>query len=416
MKDSGLLLCVICLCLLMTGCSFWLDGSYHSVKPHRQESAALEDTQTVCRTHREVRNALVELVENGAVKGVIYVEDIPQEEMDACMSDAIHYATKVNPIGAYAVESIDYEVGTSAAVPAVAVDIAYIHNRSEILLIKQTENMDEVRDVITGALDNCSAGVVLYVERYTSTDIVQLIEDYVDENPALCMEMPQVAVLFYPETGTQRVIELSFTYQTSRETLRSMQEAVADVFTSAELYVRGDAENREKYAQLYAFLMERYNYTIETSITPTYSLLRYGVGDSKAFAVVYAQMCRNAGLDCQAIAGTKAGEPWYWNVIREDDVYYHIDLLECDRMGQFQTRTGEEISGYVWDYSVYPMNGPKQEPADTTDAMDTTDATDTATTAPTEPSQSSEPSEPGESPEDQTDSTIPPETTDVTEP
>ena len=44
--------------------------------------------------------------------------------------------------------------------------------------------------------------------------------------------------------------------------------------------------------------MERYDYRIETSITPAYSLLRHGVGDSRAFAVVYAAMCQQAGLEC----------------------------------------------------------------------------------------------------------------------
>ena len=109
-------------------------------------------------------------------------------------------------------------------------------------------------------------------------------------------------------------------------------------------------------------------------------------------------------------AGTKAGEPWYWNVICEDEVYYHIDLLECERMGQFQTRTGEEMSGYVWDYSAYPMSGLERE---------STDTTNTDMTVPTEPPQTGEPSEPEETNEqftDPTDNTIPTEVPDPTEP
>ena len=69
------------------------------------------------------------------------------------------------------------------------------------------------------------------------------------------------------------------------------------VFESAVLYVSGDGAEKQKFSQLYAFLMERFDYKVETSITPAYSLLRHGVGDSRAFATVYAAMCRLAGLE-----------------------------------------------------------------------------------------------------------------------
>lgn len=353
MRKSLWIVLALSLCLLLAGCDLWMDGEYHSVTPHRLQNAVQEDVQTLCRTYTQVRDVLVELVESGSPKGVIYVDGMTKEELDSFMRDAISYCTRNNAIGAYAVDEILYEIGTNAAMPAVAVDIAYLHNRSEILRIKQTQTMGEAVDVITAALDNCNAGVVLYIAQYTTMDIAQMVEDYVDANPDSCMEMPQVTVLTYPERGIERVMEIVFTYQTSRETLRSMQENVSPVFTSAELYVRGDAEDWEKYSQLYSFLMERYDYTVETSITPAYSLLRHGVGDSKAFAVVYAQMCRRAGLDCQAIPGTKSGEAWYWNVIQVDDVYYHIDLLACSQEGFFQAKTEEEMAGYVWDYSAF---------------------------------------------------------------
>jgi transglutaminase-like putative cysteine protease len=100
--------------------------------------------------------------------------------------------------------------------------------------------------------------------------------------------------------------------------------------------------------------MERFDYKIETSNTPAYSLLRYGVGDSKAFATVYSAMCRNAGLECQVVSGTRSGEAWYWNYILIDDIYYHVDLLADNESDAFYAMRSEDMIGYVWDYSVYP--------------------------------------------------------------
>ena len=85
------------------------------------------------------------------------------------------------------------------------------------------------------------------------------------------------------------------------------------MFSSAKLYVQGEEAQLLKYTRLYGFLVETTEYTVETSITPAYSLLRYGVGDSKAYATVYTAICHSAGLACMTVSGTRAGERWYWN-------------------------------------------------------------------------------------------------------
>jgi hypothetical protein len=190
---------------------------------------------------------------------------------------------------------------------------------------------------------------------FKESDLLQVVEDYMEENPNIVMELPQVAVGVYPDTGSSRILEVKFTYETSRDSLRQMQQQVRRVFASAQLYISSDATNEQKYAQLYTFLMERFDYQVQTSITPAYSLLNHGVGDCEAFATVYAAMCRQAGLDCHMVSGTKHGQSWYWNIIREDGVNYHVDLLQCYENGQFQRLQDSAMEGYVWDYSAYPL-------------------------------------------------------------
>ena len=203
------------------------------------------------------------------------------------------------------------------------------------------------------ALKKCDASTVIKVKHYEDMDLIQFVENYVNENPDVCMEMPQVSTAVYPNWGEERVIEILFTYQTGRDVLRNMQEIVAPIFSAAQMYVQSSETPRQKYEQLYAFLMERFDYKIETSINPAYSLLRYGVGDSRAFALVYATMCRNADLECQVIPGSRNGEPCYWNMILLDETYYHVDLLSCAEKGRFTVMAPENMDGYVWDYLSY---------------------------------------------------------------
>lgn len=352
-KIYGIVLLILTLCILLCGCNLWLDGSYYSAKPHLEEYAKPGNEAVEVNSYTELQEALALLVEDGGQDGVLYTTEIAPENLSGYMDIAIRNIKQHNAIGAYAVDEIGYEIGTNIGKQAIAINVAYNHNRSEILRIKQTKTMEEATKVITAALDNFEPGIVLKVDQYSTVDFTQLVQDYVDNNPHTCMELPQVTTNIYPQSGLERVVEMTFTYQTSRSTLRSMQQTVTPVFASAKLYVNSDASQLEKFSQLYSFLMERYDYTIETSITPSYSLLRHGVGDSKAFATVYAVMCRQAGLDCQVVSGTKSGESWYWNLCAIDGVYYHVDLLQCVASTGFQAYTDENMTGYVWDYSAF---------------------------------------------------------------
>lgn len=358
---------IAALCLLLSGCGNWMDGSYLSVTPHQEERPGSDQSEQSVASYLELRDALCDLVENGLESATILVGAFDPTLLENSMYMASRYITKSHPIGAYAVEEIQYEKGTSGGVPALAVTISYNHNRSTIRRIKQVEGMEQVEEQIFRALDRCEAGVVLLVDGYEKEDFPQLVETYARHNPNLVMELPAVAAASYPESGVRRVLEVVFTYQTNRDTLRAMQNRVQPVYESADLYVTGDARDGEKYDQLFSFLTQRFEYRLETSITPAYSLLCHGVGDSKAFAENYGAICRQAGLECWVVTGTRNGEPWSWNIIRNDGIAYHVDPARFCNTGDFRMMSDWEMTGYVWDYSAYPACGEEGEKTDPTE-------------------------------------------------
>lgn len=352
-------------CLMLGGCDSLFSGSYVSVERYEEQPVKNDTEEITVSRYAQLLQAMQDLIEDGAESAVIYVVDYQEDLLEADLAKVVDKVLSENPIAAYAVEKVDYELGTNSGKAAVAVDISYLHGRYELLRLQHYKTVDDAVPAITGALDSCDPGVVFLIEQYTDTDFSQLVEDYAEENPQTVMELPEVSAVIYPEAGSSRVVELKFTYQTSRESLRSMQSQVQPVFASAALYVSGDSQDHEKLSQLCSFLMERYDYKIETSITPTYSLLRHGVGDCKAFALVYASMCRRAGLECLTVAGTRAGEAWYWNIVKDGEAWFHVDLLSPDGAG-FRELSDEEMESYVWDYSAYPVCGTVEEPEETT--------------------------------------------------
>lgn len=336
---------------VFSGCSLWTDGAYHSVEDHVQEDYLPNQNNREIGSFEELEQTLDYMVSHGVSNDLLYVHELNTQQLESFMTVAIQNMRRSNAIAAYAVNEITYEIGNNTGRMAISIEITYHHTRGDILMIQDAANMAETSLLVAQALDSCEASVVILVKNYEDTDFIQLVEDYANNNPQSCMEMPQVSVGIYPERGTERVVELTFTYQTSRNSLRDIQQKVQAVFDSARLYVSDDAGDWEKCAQLYAFLMERFDYTIETSITPSYSLLHHGVGDSRAFANVYAAICRQAGLECDVVSGTRQGQALYWNVLKIGDIYYYIDLLDCNEKGMFIARQQHEMSGYVWDYS-----------------------------------------------------------------
>ena len=358
------IVCIAALCALLAGCGSLMGSVYVNIQPHEDQGGRDQSDTVMASDYRMLCGVMEDLVSAGTERAVIHVGEYDQEAIVRDMGYAVRYIREDFPLGAYAVEDITYEIGRSGGVPAISVEVAYLHGRLELRRIRPVADMEAAAVQIGEALRDCETGLVLAVETYEETDLVQLVADYADENPHVVMETPQVAAGLYPEEGTSRILELSFTYQTSRESLRQMRSQIQPVFSAATLYVSGGGSDQQKYSQLCALLMERHEYILETSITPAYSLLTHGVGDSKAFATVYAAMCRQAGLECHVITGTRDGAPWCWNMVCDEGGYYHVDLLRSTEEGRFAEKTDAQMTGYVWDYSAYPAaSGQYAEPA-----------------------------------------------------
>lgn len=346
---------ILALCLLLSGCGSWMDGSYSSVTPHKVKELPQEQSIPSVKNITQMKDVLGDLVDQGAETGRFSVEEFHSSALESSMDMAIAEILSKHPIGAYALEDITYELGTTGGINAVAVTLIYSRSAEEIRAIQSVSNMEQAQKRVTDALCDFEAGVVLRIGQYQDLDFSQTVERFAQENPDKVMEIPQVTVSVYPQEGVERVVDVRFSYQTARDSLRNMRNYVEPVFSSAALYVSSEEETDSvKYARLFTFLMERNDYQVNTSITPAYSLLRHGVGDSKAFAMVYAAMCKRAELDCYLVSGTKQGAAWFWNIICEDGVYYHVDVLNGNGYVKY---TDGQMADYVWDYSAYPVCG-----------------------------------------------------------
>lgn len=346
---------MMCLCLLLSGCSFWSDGSYSSVKPHEEPTNQTVKPAVNVASFEQLLTALASLVESGAENGVLSMEYEDEEAARAALNDAIEDVCQTNPFAVYGVGNISYTLNTGSERHMASVQIDYLPSRVRSNEIQRVQTPADALKIIMQCLNDCDAGVVLYLENPEQADYAQMVADYALTYPQKVIEAPAVTVSLYPKQGQTQIVEIKFAYQTSRAQLRTFQNQVATVFASAFQHVVGNWTEEQRAERLYNFLMNRYEYNIQTSITPAYSLLMHGVGDSRAFAAVYQAICRQANLDSYVVTGTRDGAPWVWNAVQIDGEYYYIDLLRCNEGDGFHLYTQAEMANYVWDYSAYPI-------------------------------------------------------------
>ena len=388
-------------CLLLSGCGSWMGGSYVSVTPYMSPDDSSGQNIKWISDKEQLEEAIRGMVSRGTAEEVFFVRDYLEAALNSDVILVRYSVMTSDPIGAFAVEDIRFETGINGGRFTLSVKIDYSRQRSEILRMKTVQGMEEARKAIATALGNMDTELVFYVEDYQETDIAQMVEDYAMSRPDRVIEIPRVSVSHYPATGNERVIELTFAYQSNRDSLRNMQNQVKQIFESAKLYVSSDEEDYEKLARLYVFLtggVDTDRLALpggESSITPSYSLLRYGVGDSRAFATVYAAMCNQAGVECLIVSGTRNGEAWFWNIVKDAGRYSHVDIVRCVQSGYFRERSDDEMSGYVWDYSEYPVcegqyEEPTEQDTENTAGEETTDVTAEDTTLPPEQTDATE--------------------------
>lgn len=344
---------VFVLCLLLSGCTNWMGGSYSSVKPHSEPAKHTEQKTVPVYKYNDLTGAIASFVESGAKVGVVSMQYGSGEEHREEIEKAIREVQKTNPFAAYSVSGINYAFDEGLGQNTALVRVSYLPDRVHSDQIPRVQTTEQARNAIAQQLDECGAGVVLYFSATEQMDFVRFVEEYALQNPQTVMEKPTVTVSCYPKTGSHQVVALEFSYKSSQAELLSMQNKVAPVFSSAQQQVTGNWSQAEKTLRLYTFLMNRYEYNIRTSVTPAYSLLLNGEGDCRAFAMVYGAMCNQAGIDCRVVTGTKGGKPWTWNAVKLDGKYYYIDLLQCSENGVFALYEADKMTGYVWNAAPF---------------------------------------------------------------
>ncbi len=414
---------LLILSVLLSGlaaCGIWVGNEYRSVTPHSEEPYSEPDPSEetpppTVHNEEELRGAVLSMINDWTEHGIILVEAYSGNIADD-LAKTVQYATKEDPVGAYAVDFADTELTGDASEGSIALNIVFRRSAAEIDSIVKVKDDEAACNKIVDVLTSYSPALTLRIQTYGETDFVSFIRTYCLEHPEQVLALPELVAQVYPEAGETRIVELHFPYPDSREEMRVKQDALLTTLDSASNYVCNITGSVERVDRLCRFLTTRFSYTFceEEPVMPAYSLLCEGKAHSLSFASVFFAECREAEIDCRIIQGQRGENAHYWNMICLDDQYYYIDLMRSIEQGSYEmtllTTQELEAEGYVWDRVDLPDTPQPEEPPEpfrptepTEPAGEHTGPTDSHTDEPTEPTEPIEPTEP-------TESTVPPET------
>ena len=247
MKRSVFVAVIALLCALCSGCDAWTGGEYLSVTPHEAQAVDYADRVIEVTSYTQLRNAVENLVRTGADNGIISISAFNKGTIHFYVDTAISNVIENTAFGSYAVEEITYEIGTNRGISVVACKIHYRSGYQQPSQITQITNAVELETVIFEALEGIDSSVLVHMDQYEKLDVETLVTEYAAQYPEKMVEIPELLVNVYPDKGAERIVEISFEYQTDKVVLQQMRAKIAERLNAAETSVReidGDVTER----------------------------------------------------------------------------------------------------------------------------------------------------------------------------
>lgn len=342
------------LLLLSTGCASMLNRDYSSVAPHSATPVAEGDSNTMrVENYQELVNALIYLVNQGEESGSIRYSG-EEADFKKLLDEACLEVTKEDPLGAYAVDYIKYSVLSIVGSYEADVQITYRRTREQVASIVDATGAAAIRSELSRALSAFSTEVVLRISYFEEDEsyIQQLVREAYLSNPAAALDFPDAQVAMYPDSGQQRIVEVTLTYHQSLQTLESRRNSLAREAERLCQPLETLTNTREKLAGIIRALQSAGVYSSQGGSTAYDALLGDG-GDSQGVALAFCLLCRQVGITCSVVDGQKNGESHFWNVVQTASGYRHVDLSRSGSVTYDLDHTMTE-QGYVWDTQQVP--------------------------------------------------------------
>lgn len=358
--------------LVFAGCSAYQSAEYLNIQEHAdpfsyKENNSDQDKHLSASSYYDLLSALMTMMTDGIEHAEIQAARY-NGDLDEDIKRLVDNLTQTDPVGAYAIDYINYETVERSGQTVIDVNMVYRRSASEIASIRSVRGNEQADQLLYAALEEFAPSITLQISGYTDEDFEETIRSYCLYHPDKTAACDNVSIAVYPENGNVRVIEFHFSYEKSRDELRSTAADTATVLSSAYNYMRYAETAKERATLALSYLAGRFEYEQSDEAT-VYTLLCEGTANSTVVSSAFAFLCRSAEIPCYIIEGTNNYQPYTWVMIQLESTWYHVDIADAvfKESRVLNLRTDSEMKGFDWQRDLLPVcNGvPLAEPGET---------------------------------------------------
>jgi len=364
-KRLFLLLLTLILLIQFSACAALIEGyelNYraHEVNPSLEQDGA---EYIVVSTQEELARSILNMVDEQDESRLFRVLSLGRDAVE----DAIREVS-LRPLVAYAVYPI---------IPLILTESpGLLEMELSISYRKTAEQVANVRQVHTAAGASTLLGQMLreggtYLALLCPVNIANvsfletIVLDYYYRHPLDTVILPELAVSFYPSTGSGnlRVAAIELAFGVDHESFLQMRSDLRERAEEMVQEIPYDLSLAEQVIWIsYALsnqTMRDYDEEIFSVSNTAYGALVMQLASSEGFARGLQALLSLLDIESFIVRGELEEEFHVWNLIYIEGYYYHVDISMLAELGAQETLfVPDEVmmfgNGYSWDLSEHP--------------------------------------------------------------
>lgn len=345
---------MLCILLLCSGCTAMLERSYDSSVSHVDYSVTEDSSILRAESYQALVNSILYFVSEHVGSGTIRLYNYTGN-VDADLQSACSEVMESDPLGAYAVRSLDYESTRILTYYEVNFTITYRRSIAEVAEIRTISGLNGVRQELEQMVDSRVPHTALRTAYFDGD--TQLVSDLFwlsfYNTPDAVLEPPTLEVTFYPEDGTQRILEVEALWSVTSGEVAQYRQSLSDT-ASALTETAPPAGNDYTVEELAALLRSTVLYDPSGDFTALAALQGEAVNDL-GMLLGLEYLYQQNGIEVSVVSDTSGAQMWL--IVLTPSGYRH--LLPRDLRPDTQADT------------VDPSAPDSEQPVQTPDQADT---------------------------------------------
>jgi len=354
---------VLAISMMLSGCASLLSRDFTSITPHSTTPTADGGDPSVIRAenYQGLVNALVYFVASGMENGSIRIYN-DWEDMESDLEDACLEVVQEDPLGAYCVDYIKCSLDPVVAYYEADISITYRRTREQVTSIVTATGTTAIRSELQQALSSFAPECVLRISYFDGDEdyIRTLCREAYLSTPDTALDMPELTISVYPETGRQRIVEILLSYHLDAQELVRRQAQLDQAQAQLLLGLKSTQANAQ-LLEMTETLLSGCNYQPGSGSTAYHALVEEQA-DSLGLSLAMALLCQKLGLGYEIVEGALNGSPHCWIVVSTEAGWRHLDLTSfTGAEDSFHTDQELESLGYFWNRDAIPACGLPQD-------------------------------------------------------